>query len=943
MRCRCRWCRWLGGGGEYRVHGAVATPERGGVPGQEVRIIDRNVGRDVLLAQATSGEDGRYAARFSAAAVHRRGKRHPDLEVRVLAGERVLARSEVRYEAGAEETIDVLLPRDAAGTPSEYELVLRAVRRHFDGELTALREDDEQHDITFLANKTGWDARAVALISIAHSLRRQAAAAGADGLRPEHFYALLRSGLAADPEAVFGLEPKRAGEVWAEAAAGDVVPAAVGEDVAAAVADFERAAAAIALGASWTPGAASLEELLAVSLGDDLAGRRRFAQLLVAHRGDPRGLWKAVDREFDRETTRRLRLDGQLASLTLDNAAVLERLHRAHVEEPLSSAVDLAHRGLHRSERWHRLIEDAVPPQIPGEDAAAKRANYAELLAAQVRLSFPTAVVADLVAHGDLELGEDQEVRKEAHRFLRENEAGFAIGAQPLDRYLAAADLRLEQPVREQLLRLQRVYRLTPDDRAMGALLANDLDSAARIVQHTRAEFVAAVGEEMGGAEVAELTWAKAQQVHVAVLNLASSYMTTRVAPALGAAPAARVIDPGAQLGAVPPGGDAAAAVPTLERLFGSLDYCDCEHCRSVLSPAAYLVDLLLFADRPHNEKENPLTVLLERRPDLQHLPLTCENTNTPLPYVDIVNETLEHLVVNDLSLAGYAGHDTDGEASEEELLANPQFVQEQAYTALREQETFPPPLPFHRPLELLRRHLAALDTSLAAAMEALRSDESVDRAAADGYGWADILAERVGFSPIEHDLLTKPVGLAELYGFPAGTGEAGAIAQLANAKGFSRRVGIEYEELKRLVETSFVNPEAWLIPKLERLGLSLTTLEEVRKGTLPDSKLEPLLPAKVTAAEVHDFVGRYFERAKRLIVIGEGEGGARPCSLDGYRLRYADPDPGAAALSAEDFARLARFVRLWRKLGWTIEQTDRVLAALGPAADGAGFAKLVM
>ena len=61
-----------------------------------------------------------------------------------------------------------------------------------------------------------------------------------------------------------------------------------------------------------------------------------------------------------------------------------------------------------------------------------------------------------------------------------------------------------------------------------------------------------------------------------------------------------------------------------------------------MLSPAAYLVDLLHFIDREPTEPEkqanitrnltNPQTVLLERRPDIQHLPLTCENTNTALP-----------------------------------------------------------------------------------------------------------------------------------------------------------------------------------------------------------------------------------------------------------------------------------------------------------------------
>ena len=34
--------------------------------------------------------------------------------------------------------------------------------------------------------------------------------------------------------------------------------------------------------------------------------------------------------------------------------------------------------------------------------------------------------------------------------------------------------------------------------------------------------------------------------------------------------------------------------------------------------------------------------VLLERRPDLGDIELSCENTTTPLPYIDLVNEILE-------------------------------------------------------------------------------------------------------------------------------------------------------------------------------------------------------------------------------------------------------------------------------------------------------------
>ena len=118
-------------------------------------------------------------------------------------------------------------------------------------------------------------------------------------------------------------------------------------------------------------------------------------------------------------------------------------------------------------------------------------------------------------------------------------------------------------------------------------------------------------------------------------------------------------------------------AFATLENLFGSLDYCDCQDCGSILSPAAYLVDLLHYIDQPApgQPASNPQDVLLSRRPDLQYLPLTCANTNTALPYIDLVNETLEYFVANGLSMAGYQGHDTGNAVTSAELLASPQYV----------------------------------------------------------------------------------------------------------------------------------------------------------------------------------------------------------------------------------------------------------------------------
>lgn len=85
---------------------------------------------------------------------------------------------------------------------------------------------------------------------------------------------------------------------------------------------------------------------------------------------------------------------------------------------------------------------------------------------------------------------------------------------------------------------------------------------------------------------------------------------------------------------------------PTLRGLFGDLDYAACDHCASVLSPAAYLTDLLHFlATTPARFGGRALDGLLKYRPDIVELDLSCENTETEMPYIDLVLEVLENAV----------------------------------------------------------------------------------------------------------------------------------------------------------------------------------------------------------------------------------------------------------------------------------------------------------
>ncbi len=376
------------------------------------------------------------------------------------------------------------------------------------------------------------------------------------------------------------------------------------------------------------------------------------------------------------------------------------------------------------------------------------------------------------------------------------------------------------------------------------------------------------------------------------------------------------------------------------------MDYCTCEQCRSILSPAAYLVDLLLFIDRPINIKKNPQEVLLERRPDIQHLPLTCENTNMPVPYIDLVNETLEYFITHNLSLASYMGHDTDGSTTAAELLANPQFVNETAYDALKA-ELFPSPLPFHMPLETLRRYFDKFGVPLQVALEALRADDAIERTSATTYGWRDILMEQLKLSRAEYEILTDStvVPLWRMYGFPNGTMDADIIMALSNAKQFSRLIRITYEDIVTLLQTQFVNPNSDLLPKLERLGVAFTMLAELKtQNDAPtDAKFDALLPTGAAALDPAEYGGDIkawvknaanYARIMGLITLANPTNNTDLCSFDHLEFRYANPDNSTNSLHASEYVRLLRFIRLWKKLGLTIEETDKLIMALYPLAD---------
>ena len=76
------------------------------------------------------------------------------------------------------------------------------------------------------------------------------------------------------------------------------------------------------------------------------------------------------------------------------------------------------------------------------------------------------------------------------------------------------------------------------------------------------------------------------------------------------------------------------------------------------------------------------------------------------------------------------------------------------------------------------------------------------------------------------------------------------------------------------------------------------------------------------------------YNRIKRLIVIDIPVDATDTGSAASLKLCFCNPDINASKLHEIDFIRLIRFIRLWRKLGLTIAQTDDIITALYPPED---------
>jgi hypothetical protein len=1124
----------------FIVRGIVVTNVGVAAKGLKVIAVDKNPGKDVVLGETITDSSGNYTIPYKKEVLQKMGKQKADIEIKIEDPEeesKTYGTSSVHFNADKDEEINLVLQTKSVEKTSEYNQIISDLKPHIRKvSFKDLQENEERQDISYLANKTGWDARLVAMVSLADKYSAES------GIQADFYHALFRAGVSTDADGLYRTNSVTVKKIWEKAVEENIIEASLKPTIEQNLAKFKESGRTHLLENAKPVGVSSLKELLGISLPDS-SKQREFVELYYDHVGDMSSFWANAEAKFGEETADELQLNGKLGYLTVNNAELIGRLRSDKKVE--KSPVDLIRDGLYKPDAWDTVLGNdiPVPKDMPGKTDKEKKSKYINYMVSMLKISYPTAVVAEMVHNNELPVKGDSNVKKEVYEFLRDKHDKFQIGAHPVEKFIKDNNIKLREDALNEVKRVQRVYQVSPSDKAMIGLLDNNLDSALTIVQYDEKEFIGKFGNDLGGEDVAKMTYAKAHQVHSTVLNIAISYLTYRTSPRLYAISGAKKN--------VNPRDPDLISYPTLEEIFGSMDYCTCGHCKSVLSPAAYLVDLLEFINLkkydtdgkelwPRSyEKGNPIEVLLKRRPDIEHVQLTCENTNTILPYIDLVNEILEYYVVNhtlnDLYLFSWdkiPGNDTerfieflkrnfdidwvkaenvekiddgktiyasfenkslslringgknrailtiaDGKGDEfivktengklniyydfkghnveeitsAELLASPQFVNDQAYTTLKDQ-VYPFNLPFNQPLSALRLYYDYVKVPLHEAMEKLRVNNNFD--IPDGvnpppYAWREIYNEFIGISQEEYKVLTT----SRTKKLPVYFGEDENMAfnvfndKLFNAKVFSRRTGITYNELIELIKTQFINPNSHLIPKLEKLRISfpdfkkyLFSWDEVadtekvpgkekykliyylrdklgldwldpvvviirkidngntikvkgrfvwppspqnyilikfndtktkanltistdkrtdefvvklensklniyNKGNLPiadivkivvnlpDEDFEKKIPAdldrSIYGGDVKKWVKDNYDKIISLVLLTPPEGEKAECEFAKSELRYSLPDNTKNCLKEIDYWRLLRFIRLWKKLGWTIEETDRAIAAL--------------
>lgn len=709
------------------VHGKLVDQDGAPVAGAAVALFAQNVRTRTQLASGKTDSQGAYSLTYA--------RTTPlNLVVQALGPSGApIATSAVIFAAAADVTIDLSSASDGiVRAPSAYSVLSQQVTTQLQGTpLPELQENSKLREVNFVANASGVSFTDVAHLHIAQrlALKNKLSDATLFGLFTQGLPPSLQSALLDLPDAgiddtftaqvltgVLGISRSTLDAALTTAIATNVLPAsfAAQQDAQLNLLDTLRVQAA---GASpYVRGKTSLNDLLTAASVDPTVSSA-FIQAYAAAGKRLGPTWKALraNKSLTKAQLATLNTTLNVGELLGGNTLLVKDSLQRIAQGSLSSVQNLA---LLDEADWTTRIQQidpqatSIPPVLTNDTPAQRIARFAKALAERFASRYPTTAFAGSLGKAATS---SFSARDELVKTLTANPK-LNLRRTSIDQYVLKNKVQLSPPALGQLKTIQRLQRLSPHYSTIEALNAAGYSSAQAVYFKGRAPFVAQMTQTMGSAALANAAWTRSQTIYATALATYGRYNL-----------ALNGINVAAMTSAVP-ATDSLANLPDLQALFGSLDYCECIDCRSVLSPAAYLVDLLQFlkARAATGSITNARDVLLARRPDIQYIALGCDNTDVTLPYIDVVNELLEAVIAPPATPVTLI--QTTGTSTERRAL--PEQISQAAYSKTVA-AVFPLTLPFDLAFAQTAAFLTTLGTSLADMMRLCYRGSAGSRAAA--------------------------------------------------------------------------------------------------------------------------------------------------------------------------------------------------------------------
>lgn len=655
----------------FVVKGSIRLADSSPASAVMVSAFDRDLRNEQLLGQTQTDTKGFYQIAYSARQFRKQEKGSADLIIKAFAASgSLLAASPILFNAPSVAEVNLTIPAEVQRPSTLFEKIQQALQPLLEGlQIEELEQNEQHQDISFLAGETDFEKKDLARFAIAHKLAQQA-------IQPEFWFVLLggsfykyteEQSLDEQLETILSsLSSIDAAAVRKALIRGfnqKEIAETFQENVDNWIEAFLQFAAKQTVKESTKP---TFVKLAIEDAGiRDAEKQEKFAHLYNQSRAITPELLEALEQDpsFTKPEVDDLHTSFQLSDLTRGDFSVVKA-----IKEEFSVRQPNQIRLLAKTSEgeWVRLVtakhatnEINLPfSNIPSEARIVteqvrlpEAEIYGKMLDRQFREAFPTTAFAGGLERA-LRNGGSHGLRqaRALSRFLESHE-NFELLHTSVDDFLKDRvspdfrELAENETFRLEVKAVQRVFKLAPTFEATDALLADDLHSAQKIYRLGESEFVRNYGDRPGFTpETARLAWNRAADTHAAVLSIVADL---------------KALEPEGLPLALKNNNAVLSTFPNWNNLFQTGDLCECESCRSVLSPAAYFADLLMFLKdrKAKNPTHTVKDILFDRRPDLGFLELNCDNALVPLPYVDVVCEVLENAVAadeNDLELLGF-------------------------------------------------------------------------------------------------------------------------------------------------------------------------------------------------------------------------------------------------------------------------------------------------